>query len=307
MTTLPSRRCILQYALTIFYILIGHSVSAQIRSAGMQYYDNQYLSNPAFAGASEGFIFNMNYRNRWRSIPGSPVTVSATGDYRYENIGLGLNIYNEKAGLIGRTRIVGTYAYHLTLDDFGRSLHFGISFGAMNQKLDNASIIADPTDVLPERFNARKTFLDGDFGVAFISNGLTLQGALPNLKKFFQKDEQNTIDGSTYFAAMSYKLGAANDMFAFEPKISVRGAKDIKSIVDIGTNLRTFDNILSVMGMYHSDKSSTLGLGINDEKYQLNLFYTSEMGGKLQSTGTDIELNLKINLSNTYRRKPTLL
>ena len=301
------KRRMLQCVLTLSYIFIGHSVSGQIRSAGIQYYDNQYLSNPAFAGISDGFVFNMNYRNRWRSIPGSPVTMSATGDYRYENIGLGVNIYNEKAGLIGRTRIVGTYAYHLTLDDLGRSLHFGISLGAMNQKLDNASIIADPNDVLPERFNARKTYLDGDFGVAFISNGLTLQGALPNLKKFFQKDEQNTIDGSTYFAALSFKLGAANDMFAFEPKISVRGAKDIKSIIDIGTNLRTFDNILSVMGMYHSDKSSTLGLGINVEKYQLNLFYTSEMGGKLQSTGTDIELNLKINLSNSSGRKPTLL
>lgn len=274
--------------------------TAQIRPLGAQYYENQYVSNPAFAGINEGVNLNMSYRNQWRSIPGSPVTMAATADYRYNNVGLGLNVYNDKAGLIARTRIMGTYAYHLMLDGDERSLHFGVSLGAMNQKLDNPSIIADPTDVLPERFNQRKSYIDGDFGMAFTNKKFTLQAALPNLKKFFQKDEENTIDASTYFAAMSYKIGSTeNDLLSLEPKISIRGAKDIEKIIDFGTNLKLQNNILNFLGMYHSDKSSTFGVGVNYDKYFVQFFYTSQIAGERQSTGGDFEINLKINLTKS--------
>jgi type IX secretion system PorP/SprF family membrane protein len=302
MITFLHKNRVLHCTLSISLFFIINNVNGQIRSSGAQYYENQYLGNPAFAGVYDGLHLNMNYQNQWRSIPGSPVTMSATADYRYDNIGLGLNLYNEKAGLIGRTRVVGTYAYHLKLNEYNRSLHFGLSLGAMNQKLDNPRIIADPTDVLPQYFNERRTYIDGDFGMAFINESFTLQGSLPNLKKFFQKDEENTIDGSTYFAAMSYKFGTDEDLFSLEPKIGVRGAKDIKNIIDFGSNLSLQDNILSFIGVYHTDKSCTLGVGVNSKKYNVNVFYTSQMGGKLQSTGADFEVNLKINVFNNYRR-----
>ncbi|MBB5647505.1 PorP/SprF family type IX secretion system membrane protein [Pedobacter cryoconitis] len=279
------------------------NASAQIRPLGTQYYENQYISNPAFAGMDEGMNINISYRNQWRSIPGSPVTMAVSGDYRVvDKVGVGFNVYNDKAGLIGRTRVMGTYAYHLPLNIENNALHFGISLGAMKERLDENSIIATPDDLAAARYNQRKSYVDGDFGVAYTTERLTLQGALPNLKKFFKKDDANTVLGSTYLVAMSYKIGTTLDVVSIEPKISFRGAKDIDNIWDIGTNLKLQNNLISFLGMYHSDKSSTFGVGLNYENFFIQGFYTSQLAGERQRTGGDFEINLKINLLKDQRR-----
>lgn len=274
---------------------------AQIRPLGTQYYENQYISNPAFAGMEQGLNLNMSYRNQWRSIPGSPVTMAVSGDYRYEKVGLGLTVYNDKAGLLGKTRVMGTYAYHLPLNGDNRNLHFGVSLGMTKERLDYPNIIATPDDPVALRFNQRKAFVDGDFGMAYTNERLTLQAALPNLKKFLQKDEENSVDGSTYFAAISYKIGTALDVVSIEPKLSFRGAKDIDNIWDIGTNVKLENNILSFLAMYHSDKSSSFGFGVSYDRYFIQGFYTSQLAGERQRTGGDFEINLKIKLFHEQR------
>ncbi|WP_316818040.1 type IX secretion system membrane protein PorP/SprF [Pedobacter nyackensis] len=271
-------------------------VSAQIRPLGTQYYENQYMSNPSFAGMDKGLNLNLSYRNQWRTVPGSPVTMAFSGDYRFQKVGVGLTVYNDKAGLIGRTRVMGSYAYHLPLNGDNRSLHFGLSLGVMKESLDNENIIAAPDDILAQRFNQRSPFIDGDFGIAYTNDRFTIQGALPNLSKFLQKDELNMIDGSTYFAAMSYKIGTNLDVVSIEPKISFRGAKDIESIWDVGTNLKLENNMLNFMGMFRSDKSSVFGVGVNYDKYYIQCFYTSQLAGDRMRTGGDFEINLKVNL-----------
>ncbi|WP_255607421.1 PorP/SprF family type IX secretion system membrane protein [Pedobacter polysacchareus] len=298
MMKLIVRRILVSGSIMIGLFAAGQNAMAQIRPLGAQYYENQYLSNPAFAGMNEGLNVNIGYRNQWRSIPGSPVTMSLTGDYRYEKVGLGLSVYNDNAGLIGRTRVMGTYAYHLSLNGDNRSLHFGVSLGMMKEKLDNNNIIAAPDDISAQNFNQRKAFVDGDFGIAFTNERFTLQGALPNLKKFMQKDDQNTVDGSTYFVAASYKIGTSLDVVSIEPKISFRGAKDIDNIWDIGTNVKLENNILSFLGMYHSDKSSSFGVGVAYDRYVIQGYYTSQLAGERQRTGGDFEINIKIKLFN---------
>jgi type IX secretion system PorP/SprF family membrane protein len=296
------RKIILPVFLTVMGLTgMMQYAKAQLRPLGAQYYENQYISNAAFAGITDGLNMNISYRNQWRSIPGSPVTMAFSADYRYNKVGLGLNVYNDEAGLIGRTRVMGTYAYHLDLNGTNKSLHFGVSLGVMKATLDNNSIIAEPDDILAERFNQRKAFIDGDFGIAYTNDRLTMQAALPNLKKFFQKDDQNTIDGSTYFAAVSYKIGTHLDVLSLEPKISFRGAKDIDNIWDMGTNLKLENNILSFLAMYHSDKSSTFGVGVNYDRYYIQGFYTSQLAGERQRTGGDFEINLKINFLSKKR------
>lgn len=273
-------------------------VSAQSsRPLGAQFYDNQFLSNPAFAGLDYGLTVNLNYRNQWKSIAGSPVTMSISGDYRFESVGVGFNVYQDKAGLLSKTQIKGTYAYHLPLYGDKRDLHFGVSLAIMQENLDDANIIAESGDVLAEQFNQRKIYMDGDFGIVYTTERLTLQATLPNLGGlFFHKNEQNTINGYIYFAAISYKIGADPDVLSIEPKISIRGAKGVDNIVDIGSNLKLKNDMLSFMAMYHSDKSATLGLGLNYDKYFIQFFYTSQQTNGSQDFGGDFEINLKVNL-----------
>lgn len=277
-------------------LTVDQQAIAQIRPLGTQYYENQYIANPAFAGIDKGINMNLSYRNQWRSIPGSPVTIDASAEYRYKKVGLGLNVYDDKAGLISRTRAMGMYAYHLPLNDEASDLHFGVALGMMYERLDYNNIKAQPDDIVAGRFNERKAFVDGDFGMGYTNEKLSLQGALPNLKKFLQKDDQNTIDGSTYLLAVSYKIGTDLDILSMEPKVSFRGAKDIENIWDLGTNLKFQNNVFSLMGMYHSDNSATFGFGLRYDKFVIQGFYTSQVAAERQRTGADFELSLKINL-----------
>ncbi len=287
-------------AITSFVLMLFPFITiAQIIPLATQYYQNQYAGNPAFAGMSENLIINMDYRNQWRVIPGSPVTQSFTADYKVKDkVGVGLNLYNDKAGLIRRTRVMGTYAYHLPLNGENRSVHFGLSLGVLKERLDEGSIVADPNDVLADRYNQRKAYLDGDFGISYVDNKLTLQAALPNMKKFLKKDISNSADGSTYFMSVAYVMGTDKDMITLEPKLCIRGARGFNSLWDLGTAIRFPNNLISLVGMYHSSKSTTLGFQLNVEnRVYFHGFYSSQLAAMRENSGGSFEVGLRIPLN----------
>lgn len=286
-------------AIICFWLNIP-AIFAQLAPLASQYYQNQYQGNPALAGLSDKALVNLNYRNQWRVIPGSPVTQSVTGDCRLRDkrVGVGINLYNDKAGLIRHTRILGTYAYHLPLAAENQFVHFGISLGVLTEKLDNESIIADPNDVLADRFNQRRAYIDGDFGIAYNTKDFTIQGALPNLKKFLKKDINNTNDEITYFVSCSYKIGLAPELVMIEPKFCVRGARGFNNLWDLGTDMRFANNVITLMGMYHSSKSSTFGFTLNyQDKAIFEGFYTSQLAALKEDSGGSFEIGLKIPLN----------
>jgi len=275
--------------------------SAQLHPLSGIYYQNQYLGNPAMAGQEEGLNINLGYRQQWSSMPGAPVTQSLTGDYGFSSkVGLGLNLYNDKAGLLSRTRVMGTYAYHLPLDGESRRLSFGLSLGFMNERLAEEDVNGNPNDVSIGRVNDRETFIDGDFGLAYTSNKLTVQGALPNMKNFFKKDDnENTVDQSTFFTAVSYKLYFPQSLngMGIEPKAVYRGVKGYNDILDAGARITFAGEALHLMGMYHSSQSATFGAGVN-YKQALSIMgmYTTETSALRGYTSGNFELALKVRL-----------
>ena len=274
---------------------------AQLHPLSGIYYQNRYLANPAMAGLEEGLRLNLGYRQQWSSMPGAPATQSLTGDYGFSSkVGLGLNLYNDKAGLLSRTRVMGTYAYHLPLDGESRKLSFGLSLGFMNERLAEEDVSGNPNDVSIGRVNDRETFIDGDFGLAYTSNKLTVQGALPNMKNFFKKDDnENTVDQSTFFTAVSYKLYFPQSLngMGIEPKAVYRGVRGHDDILDIGANLTFADEALSLTGVYHSSQSATFGAGVNYKKtLSIMGMYTTETSALRGYTSGNFELALRVKL-----------
>jgi type IX secretion system PorP/SprF family membrane protein len=220
------------------------NASAQLNPMGALYFQNQYLANPALAGMKEGLSLNAGYRKQWSSIPGSPAEQTITADYAITGkAGVGLNVYNDKAGLYKRTRSVASYAYHLSLNDAGafgddqRQLSFGLSVGFMNERVSAEDVNGDPNDAEVSLYNQRSTYIDGDFGMAYTSNKLSVQAALPNLKSLLKKDRNsNSVDRSLFYSAVSYKLDL-NSGIGLEPKLAYRGVKGFNNIIDAGANL----------------------------------------------------------------------
>lgn len=275
--------------------------SAQLNPMGALYFQNQYLSNPALAGSTAGLNLNLGYRKQWTSIPGSPAIQTFTADYALnDKVGLGLNIYNDKAGLFKRTRTVASYAYHLPLNGEEDKLSFGLSLGFMSERLSDEDVHGDEGDASVGNYNQRDTYIDGDFGVAYTGNRLSIQAALPNMKSFFKKDlVENSVDRATFFSAIAYKfqLSEGANGIGMEPKVAYRGVKGFDNILDAGVNFNYANNRVNLFGMYHSSQSTTFGVGVNYQTIGISGMYSTATSALSGYANGNFEVSLQMKLS----------
>jgi exodeoxyribonuclease-3 len=120
-----------------------------------QYMMNKFLINPAVAG-SEGYTaFNITSRKQWLGIKDAPLTFAASGQTRLNRnssgsratrgssgsmagrVGLGGYIFNDRHGLVSRSGLQLTYAYHIPFES--SQLSFGLSGTFWQFRLDRAS------------------------------------------------------------------------------------------------------------------------------------------------------------------------
>ena len=147
----------IQYIIIIIGLLLTGTGYGQLNTMGSSYFQNEYLANPSMAGIGKGWILAGAYKVQWTNIDGAPSMQVLTATYGIpdKKVGLGLNFYNETAGVIRRTSVKGTYAYHLPLNDQGSFLDFGISSTIMNEWIDFNKVVGDPGDQNLHRFNVR--------------------------------------------------------------------------------------------------------------------------------------------------------
>lgn len=267
-----------------------------------QYFTNRYLGNPAMAGLDSALRLNAAYRKQFSGIPGAPVTQAYSADYNPgKRVGLGLIAYNSKAGLINRSQLALTYAYHLPVGQWGQQLHFGLSGVFSHADLDTKNIVGDETDPAIAEFNGRKNALELDYGMAYTDDHITLQGSLSNLVSYFKHIQNTTADVATFYAAAAYKFTFDGAVNAIEPQVSLRGVKQYNSIVDVGANITMFHHILNVFGLFHSVGSFSAGVGLN---YKDDIFiqgaYLSQTSGLRNYTDGNYEINVGIIL---FKRK----
>jgi len=290
----------INYIKTAAFLLLtlsGTALSAQINPLGSMYFQNQYLGNPAMAGTERGMDLNLALRKQWTNIPGSQSIQTLTGEYGLsDKVGVALNIFNDQSGLFRHTRSVATYAYHLPLGDAAQHLSFGLSLGLMNERISTEDINGDPNDAMAASYNDRENYLDGDFGLAYVGSRLTFQAALPNMKSFLKKDlNSSSVDRSTFFSAISYKLSLSEGVegFGLEPKVVYRGVRGFDNILDAGANL-TYANRLNLFGMYHSTNAATFGVGMNYNSFGVSGMYTTATSALSNYANGNFELSINL-------------
>ncbi|WP_295128642.1 type IX secretion system membrane protein PorP/SprF [uncultured Chitinophaga sp.] len=295
--------CMLTAAQTAAAQEVGNT-SALIDPLPTQYFQNQYLGNPSFAGIDSGFHLNGAYRRQWENAPGVPVTMNFTGDYYVgKRVGVGASVFMDKAGLLSRTRVTLTYAYHLPLTVTGsQSLHFGLSAGIRSDRLDTKSLNGEVNDPSLGLFNRRDNYFDGDFGVAYTNNRWNLQASLPNIAGYLKSENREIANSTTFYAAASYKIPLGDGSGSVEPKVAFRGVRHYDNIFDVGANLVFLNNALNVFGLYHTTKNATAGVGFNIKStVNLHLMYTSQTAGLRSYLDDAFTLGLTINLfRDTY-------
>jgi type IX secretion system PorP/SprF family membrane protein len=272
------------------------TVKAQVNPLASQYFQNQYLFNPAMAGINKGLNINLDYSKQGLGIDGAQTSQAVSADYQMDKVGLGVNVYNQFAGIFRSTKAMVTYAYHLPLAGNDQKLSFGLSAGVTNNHINIGDVYGDQSDPTLANYNSNKgTSVEGDFGLAYTDSKLTVQGALPNLRSLF-KDNGSTVEREVFFTAVNYKLFDPANV-SFEPKVAYRQVKGYSNIFDAGGNVAFNDNQFCLQGLYHSSKSATFGVGFNMMSYSLLAFYTSNTSDLNSYSNGDFEISLKFNLS----------
>jgi type IX secretion system PorP/SprF family membrane protein len=274
------------------------NAQALLEPSGTQYFQNQYLANPAMAGTEKGLHLNGAYKGQLNGIDGAPVTKFFTADYAVGNrVGAGINIFNDVAGLINRTRVGLTYAYHLPLTDADHQLHFGLSLAWNVQRIDYKNLNGEVNDPSVGAFNRRDNYFEAEYGMAYTDTKLTLQASIPNVRSLFTGDNKAVDGGGIFFTAASYKFAVDETISFIEPKLCYRGVRGHDNIIDAGVNVSLLDNVASVMAMYHTSKSVTAGVGVKIVKMVSILgMYTAQTSGVKTTVDGTYEVGIRVDL-----------
>lgn len=290
--------CFVVLLMMVFPSVKSH---AQLNPMSAVYYQNQYLTNPAMAGLQQRIYLNAGIRQQFSTLPGLPSTQFVTADYGFaEKAGIGLQVSNDKAGLLKRTHAAVSYAYHLPLNEGNRHLSFGFSISFASDDINLAALRGDDGDQDVYNVNMRKTYLDADFGMAYRTDGLQIQGSISNMKRLLKKDSYNVADLPLFFSAISYRIPA--NFAVLEPKVAYRGVRGFRNLLDAGVNVEFNSptvNKVNALLLYHSAGSLTLGVGVNwNNRIAINTMYTTNTSPLQGYTAGDYELGISYSIFN---------
>lgn len=97
------------------YLGISEGVEAQQYPVFSQYYFNELVINPAYAGNHVQLSLTSTYRNQWVNFPGAPRTFSISGHTSlYDGkVGVGLLVNHDEIGSYRNQNVYGYYSYKI--------------------------------------------------------------------------------------------------------------------------------------------------------------------------------------------------
>lgn len=192
-----------------------------------QYFFNPLYFNPGYAGSRDALSGTLTYRKQWVGLKGGPETeaFSIHTPYKYSHVGLGLQVYNDKAGPLNNMGIAGTYAYWIPVGKY--KLAFGLQGMLQQLKLDyDALNVRDQGDNSISGNESSKIIPDANFGVYFYNSrfytGLSATHLIENkfhLGETLQGDDAKFYRHYYLFAGAVIKLGAVTN---FRPSVLLK-------------------------------------------------------------------------------------
>lgn len=112
-----------------------------------QYYFNELVINPAFAGSHVQLSLNSTYRNQWVNFPGAPRTVSMSGHTSLVNgkVGVGLLVNNDIIGSYNNQNVFSYYAYKIHFNKGILSMGLQAGFNLLRVDFSKLTLV-DLTD-----------------------------------------------------------------------------------------------------------------------------------------------------------------
>lgn len=253
----------------LFFALMPFALQSQQVPLYNQYMFDGFLLNPALAG-SEGYtVYSLTAREQWIGFENSPktyalsyqtrllrkrfsITKNPDGTTRYKKgrsgrVGLGGYAFSDRNGLIDRTGLQFTYAYHIHMGT--SQLSFGLSGIAYQFKVnwdkvgEGQSIFRDNGDPLMGSLNRILYIPDANFGAFYSSEefftGLSVTQLFESMLKFGGNGSEaysNYRMKRHYFFTLGTLREIKRSDWEIEPSLLVKGTEDLFLQIDV--NLR---------------------------------------------------------------------
>ncbi len=261
----------------VVVIILGNmTLNAQQIPLSNLYTSNNYLLNPAYAGQKQCGEAYFTHRRQWVGIVNAPVTSFVSGNaYLGKNMGLGLKLYNDKAGFLQQNYGMLSFAYHLPVGETSK-LSFGLSAGMFANSIDQSQITAnDMTDDLFTGGNYKAT-IETDFGLTFRSEKLNLGVSIPRFVETTSKFESPVDQGvftlrrhAMFYGAYDISVGQNS---VFRPSVMTRWVPGIDFQYDLNADLVAKDKFSAGLG-YREQEGLVARLGLMVSKMSINYAY----------------------------------
>lgn len=272
--------------IVITFLCFGFGLHAQEQATYRHYILYPVLINPGATGFHEGHEILGNVVNSWSGSPGTPIgyTFGYSGAFG-RNVGLGVQIMNERNAAINKFKAALGYAYKLRFEKIVASIGLTTEFQQRNlvSGIINDPLISDDDEVLLAANEGVRYF---DLGLGLfskINNTLTLGVSLPNLvhtylnKPVGASNDIKYKGNFTFYLANSFDI--ANYDFRLEPGLALRKVGDEAPLLgDVNLTGYFLDNkLIGGLGYHFGADQNGFGvlLGININK--VNLAYSFDI------------------------------
>ena len=245
---------IILFVICLSLCLMDDRAVAQQYPVFTQYYFNELVLNPAYAGSSVQANFTAMYRSQWVNFPGAPQTYLFSGHTSLVNgkVGVGLLVNHDKIGSYSNENVYGYYAYRIPM--FRGTLAMGLSagfnyLGADFSKLD----LVDVTDPSFANINSYKPNFGG--GLYYSQKNFFIGLSVPFI---LNSSSKTNIDLTSITTARYYFLRSgfihpitADEKVKINPSILLRVQEGQPVSMDIN-NAFIFYDIVSAGVSYRS-------------------------------------------------------
>lgn len=278
-----------------------------------QYYNTFMLSNPAFAGMSEGICVHGIYRQQWagfKDINGDVVSpqdflITVDAPVRIFHGGVGVAIAQDKLGQQSDIIVNLSYSFHLNLS-FG-TLGIGAGLNIINRSLDGSKFKPVKEDPILPKSEISDMRLDANVGL-FLSQpdkyyfGISVTNLLESgFKKLDPSGEAVMLTDRTIYVTGGYTFALSNNLFEIIPSAMILSdlastQYNVTAIVKYndkfwaGLNYRFEESVGVIVGVRFKDFKigysydiNTMALGIPGS-HEVGLSYCFKIKGDRSKT-----------------------
>ena len=252
----------------IVFVSLAAASAAQQMPLYSQYLFNEYLINPAVAGSDGYTSINLTAREQWLGYSGAPRTYSFSYQTRLlkrsyiikgstarrkvfkpgrdGKVGLGGYIFSDRNGLVQRTGLQASYAYHTWIQG-NTQLSFGLSATAFHFRIDEERIrLEDPDDPILYSDLRKGVFIpDANFGVYILNYrfnaGFSVEQLFQSYIKMGNPAYKNLSLLRHYYLFGSYSF-PIDSKSEIEPNFMFRMSEQLKPQFDIGIRYTFLDD-----------------------------------------------------------------